>query len=84
MSVGPRYGGRMPLFDHLGITVDELDRAAEQFGPVLAALGMEREQGEGLGGWISNIVNRARGGGGEGSEAGSGRYKRVEQDDDDR
>jgi hypothetical protein len=43
----------------------------------------ERGQGEGLGGWISNIVNRARGGG-EGSEAGSGRYKRVEQDDDER
>ena len=45
---------------------------------------MEREQGEGLGGWITNIVARARGGGGEGSEAGSARYKRVEQDDDDR
>jgi hypothetical protein len=45
---------------------------------------MEREQGEGLGGWITNIVSRARGGGGEGSEAGSGRYKRVEQDDDER
>lgn len=43
---------------------------------------MEREQGEGLGGWISNMVSRARGGG-EGSEAGSGRYKRVEQDEDD-
>lgn len=44
---------------------------------------MEREQGEGLGGWISNIVARARGGA-DGSEAGSGRYKRVEQDDDER
>lgn len=43
---------------------------------------MQREQGEGLGGWISNIVNRARGN--DGSEAGSGRYKRVEQDDDER
>jgi hypothetical protein len=42
---------------------------------------MERD-GEGLGGWISNIVARARGGG-EGSEGGSGRYKRVEQDEDD-
>jgi hypothetical protein len=43
---------------------------------------VEREQGEGLGGWISNIVARARGGN-EGNEAGSGRYKRVDQDDDE-
>jgi len=57
----------MPLFDHLGITVDDLDRAAEQFGPVLAALGMEREPGEAEGGiaWYKEgeteiILYRAR------------------------
>jgi len=44
------YAGRMPLFDHLGITVDDLDRAAEQFDPVFAALGLEREPGEAEGG----------------------------------
>lgn len=43
---------------------------------------MEREQGEGLGGWISNIVARARGGN-EDSEAGSGKYKRVDQEEDE-
>lgn len=36
----------MPLFDHLGITVDELPRAVAQFDPVLTALGMERTDGD--------------------------------------
>lgn len=29
----------MPLFDHLGLTVEDLDRAFAQWNPVLAALG---------------------------------------------
>lgn len=41
---------------------------------------LERQQGEGVGGWISNIVHRARGGGDEGA---SGQYKRVGQDEDE-
>ncbi|MEV4688681.1 VOC family protein [Microbacterium sp. LWH3-1.2] len=32
----------MPLFDHLGVTVEDLPRAVAQFDPVLTALGMER------------------------------------------
>ncbi|WP_374974690.1 VOC family protein [Microbacterium trichothecenolyticum] len=36
----------MPLFDHLGITVEDLPRAAAQFDPVLTALGMERTDGD--------------------------------------
>ncbi|MCS0498967.1 VOC family protein [Protaetiibacter mangrovi] len=36
----------MPLFDHLGITVSDLDRAIAQWDPVLTALGLEREEGD--------------------------------------
>ena len=36
----------MPLLDHLGITVEDLPRAVAQFDPVLAALGMERTDGD--------------------------------------
>ncbi|MGO1769015.1 MAG: VOC family protein [Microbacterium sp.] len=32
----------MPLLDHLGVTVDDLGRGREQFGPVLKALGYEQ------------------------------------------
>ncbi|KAF2118938.1 hypothetical protein BDV96DRAFT_610805 [Lophiotrema nucula] len=41
----------------------------------------EQESSEGIGGWISNIVNRNKGNG-EGDSS-SGKYKRVGQDDDD-
>jgi hypothetical protein len=41
----------------------------------------ETEQSEGIGGWISNMVNRSKGNG-EG-DSNSGKYKRVGQDDDD-
>jgi hypothetical protein len=45
----------------------------------------ERQDGEGLGGWISNMVQRATGGNGEGGSVRSGRsavqYKRVDQDE---
>ena len=37
---------------------------------------------EGAGGWISNLVKRGKGEGADSS--GSGKYKRVGQDDDDR
>lgn len=39
----------------------------------------ETEQNEGIGGWISNIVKKAKGNG-EGDSS-SGKYKRVGQDD---
>jgi hypothetical protein len=43
-----------------------------------------RSQGEGLGGWITNMVARARGGSSAGGEDRSdqGSYKRVGQDED--
>lgn len=41
----------MPLFDHLGITVDDLPRAIERFDPVLTALGCARSGGEGSVAW---------------------------------
>jgi catechol 2,3-dioxygenase-like lactoylglutathione lyase family enzyme len=34
------------IFDHLGITVDDLDRAIAQFGPVMQALGFTRVDAE--------------------------------------
>lgn len=40
----------------------------------------ESESGEGVGGWISNIVKRTKGNG-EGDSS-SGKYKQVGQDDD--
>ena len=33
----------MPLFDHLGITVDDLPRSIAQFDPVMQALGCTRQ-----------------------------------------
>ena len=41
----------MPIFDHLGITVDDVPRAAAQFDPVLAALGFSRLDVEGSVSW---------------------------------
>jgi len=32
----------MPVFDHLGITVDDLDRGRAQFDPIMTALGYDR------------------------------------------
>ncbi len=37
------------------------------------------ERSEGLGGWISNMVRRGRG---DDTASGSGKYKRIEQDED--
>jgi catechol 2,3-dioxygenase-like lactoylglutathione lyase family enzyme len=41
----------MPLLDHLGITVDDLDRGIAQFDPVLTALGCERTDAENSVAW---------------------------------
>lgn len=43
-------------------------------------LSKDESQGEGVGGWITNVVKRARGDDANGS--GSGKYKRVGQDDE--
>ncbi|WP_261165431.1 VOC family protein [Microbacterium sp. Marseille-Q6965] len=44
----------MPLFDHLGITVDDLPRATAQWDPVLTALGLERTDGDGAVAWYKD------------------------------
>ena len=36
----------MPLLDHLGLTVEDLDRAFAQWNPLLTALGCTPEDGE--------------------------------------
>ncbi|GAA1806444.1 VOC family protein [Agromyces neolithicus] len=36
----------MPLFDHLGISVDHLPRSIEQFDPVMQALGCTRQDAD--------------------------------------
>jgi catechol 2,3-dioxygenase-like lactoylglutathione lyase family enzyme len=36
----------MPLFDHLGITVDDLTRSIAQFDPVMRALGCTRQDAD--------------------------------------
>ena len=42
-------------------------------------LSKDKEGQEGLGGWISNLVKKGKGE--DGSVGGSGKYKRVDQDD---
>lgn len=41
----------MPVFDHLGITVDDLPRGIAQFDPVMAALGFTRSDSENSVAW---------------------------------
>ncbi|MCR2809427.1 MULTISPECIES: VOC family protein [unclassified Microbacterium] len=41
----------MPVFDHLGITVADLDRATEQFDPLLQALEFTRYDADGSVSW---------------------------------
>lgn len=41
----------MLIFDHLGITVDDLPRAIAQFDPVMTALGFTRHDVEGSVSW---------------------------------
>lgn len=41
----------MLIFDHLGITVDDLPRAITQFDPVMTALGFSRHDADGSVSW---------------------------------
>lgn len=41
----------MPIFDHLGITVEDVPAAVTQFDPVLVALGFTRLDGDGSVSW---------------------------------
>ena len=41
----------MTVFDHLGVTVDNLARATEQFDAVMQALGFDRTDAEGSVSW---------------------------------
>ncbi|HET6673281.1 MAG TPA: VOC family protein [Agromyces sp.] len=41
----------MPLFDHLGISVDDLPRSIAQFDPVMQALGCTRQDADGSVSW---------------------------------
>jgi catechol 2,3-dioxygenase-like lactoylglutathione lyase family enzyme len=55
----------MALFDHLGITVDDLPRSITQYDPVLQALGLERFDGDGSVSWyregeVEFILHAAR------------------------
>ncbi|MEU1972051.1 VOC family protein [Microbacterium sp. NPDC019599] len=63
----------MAVFDHLGITVDDLARGIAQFGPVLDALGFAREDEDDSSSWWREgetqlILYRAR-------EAGTGPHR---------
>ena len=40
-----RQTGRMPLFDHIGVSVKHVPRAVVQFDPILTALGLQRSDG---------------------------------------
>ncbi len=46
MADAARDDGTMAVFDHLGITIDDLPRATAQFDPVLSALGFAREDAD--------------------------------------
>lgn len=41
----------MPLFDHIGITVDDLPRSIAQFDPVMQALGCTRQDADNSVSW---------------------------------
>jgi catechol 2,3-dioxygenase-like lactoylglutathione lyase family enzyme len=41
----------MAVFDHLGITVDDLDRGIAQYDPIMQALGFERTDAEASVSW---------------------------------
>lgn len=47
MPLGTRpYDGRMALFDHLGLSVEDLPRSIAQFDPVMQALGCTRRDAD--------------------------------------
>jgi catechol 2,3-dioxygenase-like lactoylglutathione lyase family enzyme len=55
----------MPLFDHLGVSVNDVPRAISRFDPVLSALGLERTDGDDGASWYAEgetefIVRSAR------------------------
>lgn len=41
----------MPIFDHLGITVEDVPHATTQFDPILRTLGFERADADGSVSW---------------------------------
>ncbi|GGH43298.1 VOC family protein [Microbacterium album] len=41
----------MPVFDHLGITVDDVPRATAEFDPLLRELGFSRQDADGSVAW---------------------------------
>ena len=45
------YDVRMPLFDHLGFSVEDLPRSIGQFDPVMQALGCTRQDADGSVSW---------------------------------
>ena len=44
----------MPVFDHLGITVEDVPRGVAQFDPIMRALGYAREDGDGSVSWAKD------------------------------
>ncbi|GAA5032551.1 VOC family protein [Microbacterium fluvii] len=55
----------MPLFDHLGVSVDDVARAIAQYDPILTALGLERTDADDGASWYADgetefIVRQAR------------------------
>lgn len=60
-----RKTGSMPVFDHLGISVENLDRSIAQFDPIMTGLGFERTDGDGSVAWyregeVEFIIFQAR------------------------
>ena len=72
-----RLGEESDNVPEMGLSPPEVE--VQDGKPVLHRDGGDER--EGAGGWISNIVNRGRGEDGHGGS--SGRYRRVDQDDDD-
>ncbi len=48
-----RQTAGMPVFDHLGITVDDLDHSILQFDPVMSALGFTRTDADASVAWYA-------------------------------
>lgn len=44
----------MPIFDHLGVTVDDVPRAVTQFDPILTALGFTRTDADESVSWYAD------------------------------
>lgn len=86
------HGSPVPSLDIRGGSVSGSRRAADDAIPGLdidppdlenngkGMANAEAETSEGIGGWISNIVKKTKGG--EGGDSASGKYKRIGQDED--